>query len=604
MRKHKSVVAILLAVMMIFTFMPTMAFAQSGATGTWSDKYTKVKVGDQTYTNIIRTFKDNGTITANIDDYDTEGIYPVISDAVFYDMEGAALNFPAELPKDNFERYFNNSDKKLTNPGIVLTIPSYVSNYNSFPTKTKSVTATAGALGGWTVTVKMPENYEPTATEDQKVTLEAKIEREDRPAATADDPDIINNAVIKKEVLVKASTAAKTGADVKFYLDKESDTALATGETDHEYTVAPIYDGNAHKIIATEAKDVSVAWSVWNSTTAAYDSVSECPSVTNVGDVAKVKAVVSWTTTTTNGDQTITTTHKSNVVFNLSVHEADYYNLIDEVYFNFNKDGDAGNFAYKVAEGTEYNPADFVIPEYDKWSTRRNRPSEWVWNGYSLDSKNHEKAKATVDANNELLKSFFNEFFEVKSSSTAADPNTVTLTIKSNMVEKLDAMKTVAAKNEFKSKYGQMIKNFFGLENPFAKYADHYRLEYLIKIGNGTATVNIIPATPVVNDQEDDISFEGQTKYVYSGKKTTKKGVLKKKQSITVTATADSGNEIKYVATKTAGGKITVSTSGKITVKKGLKSGTYKVTVKAKTTAGNGYKAAKEKQTYVVKIAK
>ena len=44
--------------------------------------------------------------------------------------------------------------------------------------------------------------------------------------------------------------------------------------------------------------------------------------------------------------------------------------------------------------------------------------------------------------------------------------------------------------------------------------------------------------------------------------------------------------------------------AGKITVKKGLKKGTYKVTVKAKTAAGNGYKAASEKQTYVIKIKK
>ena len=85
---------------------------------------------------------------------------------------------------------------------------------------------------------------------------------------------------------------------------------------------------------------------------------------------------------------------------------------------------------------------------------------------------------------------------------------------------------------------------------------------------------------------------------------TTQKGVLKAKKTITVKATADSGNAITYVATKTAGGKITVSAAGKITVKKGLKKGTYKVIVKAKTAAGNGYKAASEKQTYVIKIKK
>ena len=73
---------------------------------------------------------------------------------------------------------------------------------------------------------------------------------------------------------------------------------------------------------------------------------------------------------------------------------------------------------------------------------------------------------------------------------------------------------------------------------------------------------------------------------------------------ISCKATADSGNEITYVATKTAAGKITVSKAGKITVKKGLKKGTYKVTVKAKTAAGNGYKAASEKQTYTIVVKK
>ena len=52
MKKHKSVVAILLAVMMIFTMMPMMAFAtdtngtHNGAayTATWNDDYSKVTI--------------------------------------------------------------------------------------------------------------------------------------------------------------------------------------------------------------------------------------------------------------------------------------------------------------------------------------------------------------------------------------------------------------------------------------------------------------------------------------------------------------------------------------------------------------------------------
>ena len=100
--------------------------------------------------------------------------------------------------------------------------------------------------------------------------------------------------------------------------------------------------------------------------------------------------------------------------------------------------------------------------------------------------------------------------------------------------------------------------------------------------------------------KRDDITFEGIVNKTFKAKKKTKK--LAKKQTFTVSATADSGKAISYYMTSSTP-KITINkTTGKITVKKGLKKGTYTLKIKAKTAAGLGYRAAKETVTVKVKI--
>lgn len=109
MRKHKSVVAILLAVMMIFTFMPTMAFADDTPYGpypaaSWGPKLAKVydTKGKEFATDRVFDSAAGYVIATPVDDTSVVGDtkFAPKSAGYFYDFDGSAFVGSDKKPID------------------------------------------------------------------------------------------------------------------------------------------------------------------------------------------------------------------------------------------------------------------------------------------------------------------------------------------------------------------------------------------------------------------------------------------------------------------------------------------------------------------------
>jgi hypothetical protein len=617
MRKHKSVVAILLAVMMIFTFMPTMAFATPGegeaVDGQWRYNYTEVSVDGENWYTADRNFTETGVIMASISTKGksaaTIATLPNVKPAYFYDFTNATLAddqgyaLLSRYQKSEFASYNSTYslfdsyyEKNARIKSLILKVPAYVDNYDSISDTVKKngvvayngdVEIVGNILAGWSFDVKYPSNYDPTSVDDQKFTL-AAILTSQKADGSYENPDRIDTSAVTKEVVVAGTP--KTWTTIKFYKDSaKAANQLYLPEEGGDVTVKFYYNGSDHSVINdTDTGKYTVAYSVLNESTGKYEPATACPTVTNVGDTKKVKVAITHVETKTTATSTSTTTVTDVTWFlNLSV-EAPY----DDVYFGFIKDGNGGDFAYNVTQGTEYNPVDYVVADYSYWRRGMGPSASYTWRGETpYGGEADTLAREAITANSALLMDLFNDFYEVKSSAPAADPNTVTLTIKNN-TDKYATM-TAAEKKAFKEKYGVMFRNLFGIN---AGAIDSWT--YYFNVANGTATVKLV-GTP--DTKEDDITFltvPNKTIKVKKAKKT------KKAVSFAVEASAKSGKALTYQLT-TPNKKIVIDpATGVITVKKGVKKGTYKVTVKATTNDGGGYKAAKESANLTIKVKK
>ena len=653
--KSKKILTILLSLAIMFTFMPAMAFANvtsdgtdySGSAGThvtnadqihWGTSYDSVTVDNfndgNPYTGsyVVRKIDQGaesqykGEIKAglNSDKFSSTATFPVFDNVYFYDFTGAELAIDDEMSQADFNELFNTNTGMLVDGKVNLVIPSYDVDTANAGKKLTKVT-----LNGWTVKAKKPAEYVDKAEKAQTVTITATLESTRAAAGTQAAPYGINQATITKQVKVQGVSAAID--NFKFYKDTvregneagsgtgvnagkptlpEGVTSLAGCDTMAKAATLNAtfeYDAAAHKVVTNDVTDYTVSWRVLNKATGNYEPATECQSVTEVKDNGTgAYAVISWTTTTTTSSSTSTVTHNAYVNVTMTVHGRSNPNYsATRPSFSFDPNGnykesyvDASGavipndkYMYSVAEGEAYDPYDFIIV---------NPGATWTNRTYVVTKEDIAAAKAKETE----LKAYFKELYEIKKTTKKAYPGYEFWTI---------AARTDLTASEIKAvnkKYTDLLNSFAAgqTEDPTTLKTSAYFLatEGVANFGpgqsdGGNATMYTIA---VQNTKDDDISFEGQTSFTYSGKKTTKKGVLKAKKTITVKAASYSGNAITYVATKTAGGKISVSKAGKITVKKGLKKGTYKVTVKAKTAAGNGYKAASEKQTYVINIKK
>jgi hypothetical protein len=616
--------------MMVFTFMPTMAFANVQKTGSnpvqgiWAADGTYVTVNGrdwparrslQTHTQGWTTVSD-ARILAQLDDssYSQAALVdvPLVTDAYFYDLTGATLNLADIYTQTGFEALFDNpktasGDLKSNYKRFNLKTPEYVYNYENQPKTTQNV-----QLSGWTVKVAFPENYVEDSETDQTVTLTAVIESNGADGTQA-NPYRVDNTTITKTVKVLGSLPKASG--LHFYKDKVTVVADAIAtpvqnqqgnwsfDISNDNTTFT-YDGEAHSVVSNSVSGYTVTYATLNAATGKYEGDSaECPTVTNVGDVKKVKATISWTETTSDGTTTTTVKKSISDTFTMSVigaHQA----AGSMPAFQFDGNGDVvskslisnnvpsvnnvgTSYIYTVADGEQYDATKWIDP-------------------VGLVGASKEKA---VVANETALMDFFNDFYTVKTSKKAAYPDYEFLSIEKKEDKEFDKATFTA----LKTKHATLLKNFLGFSDATLKDMTYTQFKSYVAdpvegAQKGAAYFYSEPEpepepTPVVEDKDDDINFTGVTKTIYSGKKVIKKGKLKKTKSFVVSAAADSGKEVKYVGSSTDK-KITVSSTGKVTVKKGLKKGTYKVKVTAKTVAGDGYKAAKATETYTIVIKK
>ena len=544
MRKHKSVVAILLAVMMIFTFMPTMAFAGSTA-GTWDATYSYFTPtgGSAIAATKVGPASETGVVTANakFGDVDETVYYVDLKDAKVVQSDGTA--FGANVSVADYNALIDSKDV-------------------SVKAKVGSAFATGYGVTGWKFTVsgtKIAEDF----VGSQDVTLAVAKETTtsgDVKVGDAALPALLNAESLELKLHVIGSSTVVSPDKNHLYFDAEGKKQVPNAS-------AVSYIGEEQTLYIKDATNYNESYEKFNTSTAGWDAVPTI-TVNEVKEYGKFRGV--YTNKTNATDVQYTNSFVVKVVSDFGHTPTITFDADVDGYLDAAKT--QGYFA--VDSLASYNPVDFVkVVPYESASRSRMAISE-----------------AITKANEAELMNYFADFYTIEKTDKKAEPGVEKLTFKTKYTYNSWNKLTSAEKEAYTKKYEQLFANL-GVSFDYDAFVD-------------TSAVTYAKETTIVNDKDDDISFEGQTKFVYSGKKTTKKGVLKSKKTITVKAAADSGNAITYVATKTAAGKIVVSKAGKITVKKGLKKGTYKVTVKAKTAAGNGYKAAKEKQTYTIVIKK
>jgi hypothetical protein len=572
MRKHKSVVAILLAVMMIFTFMPAMSFAYStvnadGSTIDWGDTlgattatYTsdgtsstcdvKYSVANAT-TGLI---KASASVTKN-------GVTKPVGEAYFFDLTGATVYKAGALVKGNYD-YNHYTDLYTGALSVKLARPSYIKE-----TEWKDVDPQERLDGDTTVqgntryTFAADGKADETAAKGETKTINVKITAGGAPA-TGDEshPYLLGATPSASVTITDGSDAAAAGA---WYVDTASKSNV------YSDAVGITYDGKEHTLIYVAPDNASVSYekydssrNVWNSTGAITVKNANAWGRTNIAD--RYRAVFK----DKHGN-----THTSDIGGALNQKQK----------FLVHPTTKTVKFGFKPMPGLQntYN--------YELTAEEAADPVKFVTS---------DKVDKCVAGDEDALMSFFNDFYEIKVSKNASNANQQ----RWDIVEKeavwypATAAET-KAQTELLKKHGTLLANY-GLVSLDAAGNVSIIDDDLFE-AEGTALVKIDTAAEL-NTKTDDITFTGVTTKAFKAKKKTKK--LAKAKTFQVVAKADSGNAITFSATS-SNGKVSIDETGVVTVKKGLKKGAkVKLVVKAKTAAGNGYKAASAEKTYTIKI--
>jgi hypothetical protein len=569
MRKHKSVVAILLAVMMIFSLMPTMAFAAE-SNYKFSDDLSQVVQSDGTV--VVRTVKvwdpTSGQIEVKADTSQVGDLPEVVKEMSFkyYDLNDSVF----QVKGNDIAASYNGSIAVSDIVALKLKKPDYATaTSGATTTKVVSLDKLKSYVGtsAWTCVVKLngkTDTIEPK-TDDQPVTVTME-----QTWSTANNKLVTGNPS-PANTKVNARSAQPTEAE--FYFD----TVPAVGESGNRIyegnTGYVLYDGAEHEVVMKPLKGYDVTYTTFNKKTGKQDAAPNNKVVLKdvLEEAVEVHATVADTATKKN---------KKEYVLTVNVLAADaptfafdgngdfVSNSVSAAYPNFSE-----NYIYVVAEGETYDPAEFVEARYAKSECKVTQAAN----------------KAATKANKEELKNFFKDCYNITKTTRKAYPDFEFLTIEEKTSKEVDF-------KELKTKYATLMRNF-GINE-----LNSYRLAYMLDEDDTDAAV-YFKKEAAPETKFDDINFTGVTKTVYSGKKAIKKGKLKKNQTFTVSAVADSGKEITYVGSS-SDKKITIDSTGKVTVKKGLKKGTYTLKVTAKTTKGDGYYGAKATETYKIVVKK
>ena len=377
MKKHKSVVAILLAVMMIFTMMPAMAFAAEGDP-VWDKTFSSVTIGDKTYTNITKTWSEStGKVTAAIDWSDYAGESDGVSASVdYWDLDTAAISGKGTWSNANFAAIYQ-EDGTVTGFGLTVSKPSYV---------TGTSTATPAFNDADFDVTFYASGFDPDSWDAQEVTISANVVPAGEGTDTA-SPNYVGAVTATKKIKVEAKVA--TPDKVEFFVDKAVAANATTG------TVSRAYDGASHKIVNSEVPGITVAYEMQNPTTKAYEAVSAI----EFKDAGKYFARATATNPTTKAKKvtnfTITVSQLASVGFGFDKGYSSYY---DEYG------------VYYVKEGVEYDTYTFVEPYGAKEAVAANKDDLMAWfkDNYEITEEPYKyddtyinltiKAKEGVDA--------------------------------------------------------------------------------------------------------------------------------------------------------------------------------------------------------------
>ena len=527
---RKKLFAVIMSVMMMVTFMPTMAFAASEAK--WADdnsyyqddtgnKYknvqkfinvTKDDDGEYNWTDgqvWIAAFNNNDDVKATkFLGYDlstafaselkvSEGATPVVWKEARKQFEAGELstyfgtesmvnvtkvsfNMPSDVAKIKVGDAFKKAEGKTVNA------------------KEVKVTELKGGDDGetnFTGTVSFKSttpNYNPDKKyEDQEFTLYLNPY-----FSNADTGKYFYGDTQERKIVV---------------LKNDSKKAAELTTADYEFdgkviTYKPYYNGGEHKLVQKEYAGVTSTYKMLNEKTGKYEDVEGDVVLKNAGTYHIIAKVANAS------DSKDTNT----IYFDLTIQKA------DKAYVIFKRNGNESvtNVAGKF-DATKY------------LTVTCNTPN-------TSDDKYKATKKAVVKDEKEILK-YFNEVYDIELVDKGDGYQTAT-------AEKKDL--TQGEMKAIEDKYADLIGNYDSIEE------------------EAVTTFKVI----------DNITFtKAPLKKTYNAKK----GKLPKNKTFYVKAKAASGATLVYKIKKGAG-KITVNANtGKVTVKKGLKKGTYNVTVKA-----------------------
>jgi hypothetical protein len=553
MRKQKSVVAILLAVMMIFTFMPTMAFAQSEHHGdstyvNWDKSaFSYVEVTDSasgettTYRDIHYSADSYGLIKAEA----YLNGQPVGYDAYFYDLKGAKLYNNGEVKGSwTHDEYTKLYTTYKTNWKVLLAKPDYIA------TSAWNVT---NAVDLADVTIKTKGEPAETTTAGEKKIIEVSFTRYYDADGTYEAPFLVG-AVPTAEITIQDGSAALSNKWYVDTLDKAGVAKLITDEGQHYGVVK--YDGVQHTI-KYDAGNFTVSYEKRNTERGTWETV-DAPVVKNVKDYGTYRAVYK-----NKAGKNVYKPSSDGMVIGV-IPDTNLANYNAKAVFEFGKSNNKNR--YEVTEEQAAKPEAFV----------------------QLIAKKYAESDAE-----ELMK-FFNDFYKITVVKGAANPNLQTWTIEEKYTS---AQKTGDEYKALYKSYETLLRNYYMWADTTPR---HDGFKVMFGIGSRDSMDVTVVKADDINTKADDITFSGVTTKSFKAKKKTKK--LAKAKTFQVVAKADSGNVITFSATS-SNGKVSIDETGVVTVKKNLKKGAkVKLVVKAKTAAGNGYKAASAEKTYIIKI--
>jgi hypothetical protein len=566
--------------MMIFTFMPTMAFAANigyepdasvtDTTVSWNDDFSEVTVNGTvlTATRTAMNFDESGwdgliRARAIYENPETEEKTPFV--AYFRDLNGASVtgvkkayaheNFAYTVEtamEDTYDSYF-----------ITLAIPSYLSNLSAvnaakaiyeeshldevYPVKWyEDWNNVSGSYEcNYTKTVKGLPEWDETLPEEETVYNAAVIigGRNTVTYGTSANPAVVGSPftqkITKKAVSTEVGTAVFTLEGASYEVKTEAGYGIS------ESPIYTIYNGAEQTLVMKAMTGYSVSYETYDYAKGKYVAAEKVvvKDVVPTAEQTLVRATV-----TKDG-----TTKKQIYLFDLIVVPAHVPTI------GFDKDGEVGDYYYKV-DGSEYNALDYIVVE------------PYAFNATSSYFKNANKAfKAAVKADEATWMELFNDTMEITSKAKKSLPNVFELTIEEKEL-------TPAQETELEKKYKQLQMNYSGSSS----------LE-----GTTTAWIRVNAA-----QKDYEVEFtNAPSKVTFKG---NKKGKLTKDKSFTVTAVANNGDTVFYKLVDADTPKISIDkNTGKVTVKKGLKKGTYKMKVKAYTLNGSY-----EYQAVTVKIKK